>query len=120
MKCDVITTERMRTACWHMIQDIERLDYIAAHNMEADKVYQDIRKALEEDLCLIESSVGEMRSDLSTKDRDERYRILLAEQIKREREKIFLADNILNIQSKLKEILIGIGTIPEHLLEAKK
>jgi hypothetical protein len=103
-----------------MIQDIDKLDYIAAHNIEADKVYQDILKRLEEDLCMLESSVGEMRLDLSTEDRDEKYRILLAESVKQEKEKIFLANSILNIQSKLKEILIDIGEIPEPLLEVKK
>jgi len=120
MKIDVFTTGRMRTACLRMAQDIQKLDYVSAHNMESDKIYQDILKALEEDLCAIELSVGEMRSDLPAKDKEERYRILLAENLKQENDKIFLVNSILNIQYELREILVGIGTIPKTLLEESK
>lgn len=117
MKCDVFTTEKMKTACWRMVQDIERLDYIAAHRMETDKAYQDILKMLEEDLCAIESSVGEMRSDLSSEDKDARYRELLVEKNDQEEMRIFLAGKFSLIQSELKGISNSIELIPKRFLE---
>lgn len=117
MKCDVFTTEKMRTACAHMIQDIQRLDYISAHNMESDKVYKDVLKSMEESLSAIELSVGEMRSDLTIEDKDAMYRDLLAEKDYQNEMRLFLAERISHIQTELKGIFNETSMIPKRFLE---
>jgi hypothetical protein len=117
MKIDVFTTERMRVACLRMSQNIQSLDYISAHRMETDKVYQDVLRALEEDLCAIELSVGEMRSDLITEDWAAKYRILLAEKEKENLKRLYLAEQLLRVQTELKGLFNEIETIPKKFLE---
>jgi hypothetical protein len=100
-----------------MIENIQKLDYIAAHYLEKDKVYQDILKDLESSLCAIESCVGEMRSDETIEDKDVKYFDSLAKSVIEKNRRVYLYEHIIKINAILKGITQSIDKIPEFSKE---
>jgi hypothetical protein len=109
----------MRNACERIVNNIQKLDYIAAHYLEEDKVYRDILEDLESSLCTLEASVGEMRSDESIEDKDAKYRVLLSEKEQEKCKRLYLAEHIKTINGILKGVSDAIGDIPEKILMEK-
>lgn len=117
MKSDVFAIQRMSIACSKMIENIQKLDYIAAYKIEGDKVYQDVLKDLEASLRAIELSVGEMRSDETIKDKDVKYLDSLAKSVIEKNRRVYLYEHIIKINAILKGITQSIDKIPEFSKE---
>jgi len=117
MNVNVCSTTQMAKACGNMVETIERLDYISAHYLEKDKVYQDVLRRLESSLVVIERCIGEMRSDEPTESIELMYRRLLSKNYESEHQRIFLAEQIIKIKGELRKTLSSIDAIPESYLE---